>query len=235
MRLCTVIVGMNFCVQHEKKKKKMLVLLCSFAIQYFEVFILLLISLFKPFFLLFDERNEKSNYKTTRKTKNNVCVLFFGSEIDFPKSSEAFVCFECNVPRVSWTYLMTGMEVGMKALPHATETYLRVNAEGILCIQHQACARFSVHFCCCIFIFLFLVKLSWFFILLYYFSTTKIKLYLLLCFHVIFFVLLFCFVCILPYLPGNRVNGERILCIQPQARARVRFTFLYTYILGTIF
>eukprot|EP00904_Undaria_pinnatifida_P011996 jgi/Undpi1/7927/HiC_scaffold_24.g10399.m1 len=59
------------------------------------------------------------------------------SEIDFPKTSEAFVCFECHEPRVSWTYLMTGMETGMRALPHANETYFRVNGEGILCIQHQ--------------------------------------------------------------------------------------------------
>lgn len=59
------------------------------------------------------------------------------SEIDFPKTSEAFVCFECNAPRVSWTYLMTGVETGMRALPHANETYFRVNEEGILCIQHQ--------------------------------------------------------------------------------------------------
>lgn len=65
------------------------------------------------------------------------------SEIDFPKTSEAFVCFECNAPRVSWTYLMTGMETGMRALTHANETYFRVNGEGILCIQHQA----SVFFC----------------------------------------------------------------------------------------
>lgn len=59
------------------------------------------------------------------------------SEIDFPKTSEAFVCFTCHVPRVSWTYLMSGMETGMRALPHANETYFRVNEEGILCIQHQ--------------------------------------------------------------------------------------------------
>ncbi|CAN0171036.1 unnamed protein product [Ectocarpus sp. 6 AP-2014] len=59
------------------------------------------------------------------------------SEIDFPKSSEAFVCFECTARRVSWTYLMTGMETGMRALGHANETYFRVNEEGILCIQHQ--------------------------------------------------------------------------------------------------
>lgn len=59
------------------------------------------------------------------------------SEIDFPKSSEAFVCFECEVARVSWTYHMSGMETGMRALPHANETYFRVNEEGILCIQHQ--------------------------------------------------------------------------------------------------
>ncbi|CAN0326418.1 unnamed protein product, partial [Hapterophycus canaliculatus] len=59
------------------------------------------------------------------------------SEIDFPKTSEAFVCFECSAPRVSWTYLMTGMDTGMRALPHANETYFRVNEEGILCIQHQ--------------------------------------------------------------------------------------------------
>eukprot|EP00903_Cladosiphon_okamuranus_P020295 g18624.t1 len=59
------------------------------------------------------------------------------SEIDFPKSSEAFVTFTCHAPRVSWTYLMSGMETGMRALPHANETYFRVNEEGILCIQHQ--------------------------------------------------------------------------------------------------
>lgn len=57
------------------------------------------------------------------------------------------MCFDCHVGRVSWTYLMSGMETGMRALPHANETYFRVNEEGILCIQHQvsyacACASF---------------------------------------------------------------------------------------------
>ncbi|CAM9209518.1 unnamed protein product [Choristocarpus tenellus] len=59
------------------------------------------------------------------------------SEIDFPKTSEALITFDCQIPQVSWTYLMAGMEVGMRALPHADETYFRVNEEGILCIQHQ--------------------------------------------------------------------------------------------------
>lgn len=39
---------------------------------------------------------------------------------------------------------MTGMETGMRALPHANETYFRVNGEGILCIQHQASERAGV-------------------------------------------------------------------------------------------
>lgn len=71
-----------------------------------------------------------------------VCPFLPPSEIDFPKSSEAFVCFECKLSRVSWMYLMSGMEAGMRALPHANETYFRVNEEGILCIQHQVCEDF---------------------------------------------------------------------------------------------
>ncbi|CAB1103226.1 unnamed protein product [Ectocarpus sp. CCAP 1310/34] len=59
------------------------------------------------------------------------------SEIDFPKSSQSLVCFECTARGVSWAFLMTGMETGMRALGHANETYFRVNEEGILCIQHQ--------------------------------------------------------------------------------------------------
>jgi hypothetical protein len=59
------------------------------------------------------------------------------SEIEFPKRSEAFVHFECDVPKVEWTYQLRALESGMRALNFACETYFRFNDVGILCVQHQ--------------------------------------------------------------------------------------------------
>lgn len=58
-------------------------------------------------------------------------------EVQFPSSSEAFVHFSCSVPFLSWTYALSALEGGMKALSAANETYIRINGEGIMLIQHQ--------------------------------------------------------------------------------------------------
>ena len=57
-------------------------------------------------------------------------------EVDLPISSEAFVSFKCN-ETCYWNYSLGSFHLGMKALAVAFETYIRVNSEGILLIQHQ--------------------------------------------------------------------------------------------------
>lgn len=57
-------------------------------------------------------------------------------EIEFPRASEVFVSFRAEVS-LSWTYSLRALELGMKALSVANETFIRFNAEGIMCIQHQ--------------------------------------------------------------------------------------------------
>jgi len=60
-------------------------------------------------------------------------------EIDLPRESDAFVSFQAN-PRpegTSWSYPLTSLQLGMKALGLASETFIRINENGIACIQHQ--------------------------------------------------------------------------------------------------
>jgi hypothetical protein len=68
--------------------------------------------------------------KLTAKGNMGTC------EIEFPRSSEVFVSFRADVGS-SWTYSLPALELGMKALSVANETFIRFNAEGIMCIQHQ--------------------------------------------------------------------------------------------------
>jgi hypothetical protein len=46
------------------------------------------------------------------------------------------VHFDCTEPR-SWCYSLAALNHGMRALAVAKETYLRINEEGIMCVQHQ--------------------------------------------------------------------------------------------------
>jgi len=65
---------------------------------------------------------------STMGSAENIC------EIDFPR--DVFVSFKCEKP-ASWNYPLNSMQLGMKALGIAKETYIQVNKEGIMCIQHQ--------------------------------------------------------------------------------------------------
>ena len=74
-------------------------------------------------------------------------------DVSFPKDSEAFVSFRCERGSGSssssssssysaaggskWMYPLSSLLLGMKALGVAKETYIRVNSEGMMCIQHQ--------------------------------------------------------------------------------------------------
>ena len=64
-------------------------------------------------------------------------------QIDIPRTSAAFVSFvrSASAPGRStptiWTYPLSSLHLGMKALGHAKETYIRINSEGMMCIQHQ--------------------------------------------------------------------------------------------------
>lgn len=64
-------------------------------------------------------------------------------QIEIPRSSAAFVSFSRspsapggNTPTV-WTYPISSIHLGMKAINFAKETYIRINSEGMMCIQHQ--------------------------------------------------------------------------------------------------
>ena len=58
------------------------------------------------------------------------------SEVRFMRESEAFRHFKCS-NQAEWTYQLSAVESGMRALSVANETFIRINADGILCIQHQ--------------------------------------------------------------------------------------------------
>jgi hypothetical protein len=49
---------------------------------------------------------------------------------------QAFVVFECTEER-EWSYKLGALNQGMRALNVAKETYVRINEEGIMCVQHQ--------------------------------------------------------------------------------------------------
>jgi hypothetical protein len=58
-------------------------------------------------------------------------------EVSFPKNSDAFVSFRCEGTGARWMYPLTSLLLGMKALSVASETYIRINETGMMCIQHQ--------------------------------------------------------------------------------------------------
>ena len=57
-------------------------------------------------------------------------------EIEFPKDSNVFVSFASSA-NVVWTYPLPSIQLGMKALGVAKETFIRINQDGIMCVQHQ--------------------------------------------------------------------------------------------------
>merc|ERR1711871_1893487 len=56
-------------------------------------------------------------------------------EIELPACSSAFVNFNCTT-RCEWEYPLNSFHLGMKALAVASESYLRINSEGMMRIQH---------------------------------------------------------------------------------------------------
>lgn len=67
---------------------------------------------------------------STRGSGDNIC------EIEFPKDTKVFILYRCDKPRV-WTFSLASLQLGMKALGVAKETYVRINGEGVMSIQHQ--------------------------------------------------------------------------------------------------
>lgn len=49
---------------------------------------------------------------------------------------QAFVHFECMSDR-RFRYILGALNQGMRALAVAKETYVRINEDGIMCVQHQ--------------------------------------------------------------------------------------------------
>eukprot|EP01038_Epipyxis_sp_PR26KG_P005133 gene5133-7149_t len=73
-----------------------------------------------------------SNIALTLSTGENTGV----SEIQIPRSSDAFVSFNCK-NAIAFSYPLSSMLLGMKALSVSKETYIRINSSGIMCVQHQ--------------------------------------------------------------------------------------------------
>jgi cell cycle checkpoint protein len=57
------------------------------------------------------------------------------SEINIPRTSEAFVSFQSR-SNISFEYSLKSLMFGMKALSVSKEVYIRINSEGLMCIQH---------------------------------------------------------------------------------------------------
>eukprot|EP00953_Heterococcus_sp_UTEX-ZZ885_P014464 8180-Heterococcus_DN1.PRE.3 len=70
------------------------------------------------------------------------------SSINFSRTSEAFILYEPNIPAFRWTYALSALEGGMRALSFAQETYIRISNEGIMCIQHQHSINASTAYAC---------------------------------------------------------------------------------------
>mmetsp|Transcript_11100 Transcript_11100/g.16908 ORF Transcript_11100/g.16908 Transcript_11100/m.16908 type:complete len:312 (+) Transcript_11100:74-1009(+) len=57
-------------------------------------------------------------------------------ELEFPKSSDAFVLFQSSVD-CCWSYFSPALQLSMKALSISRESYIRINSEGMMSVQHQ--------------------------------------------------------------------------------------------------
>ena len=56
--------------------------------------------------------------------------------IDFAAQSDSFVVFESSAEQ-KMRYRLTFLQHAFRALPTASETYLRINEDGLLCVQHM--------------------------------------------------------------------------------------------------
>mmetsp|Transcript_6968 Transcript_6968/g.20368 ORF Transcript_6968/g.20368 Transcript_6968/m.20368 type:complete len:280 (-) Transcript_6968:395-1234(-) len=57
-------------------------------------------------------------------------------DLELHKNNSTFLHVECEAEQ-RWQYNLTALLKSMRALQHAKDTFVRVNAEGILCVQHQ--------------------------------------------------------------------------------------------------
>lgn len=57
-------------------------------------------------------------------------------DIELHANNKTYVHVECK-REGEWPYTVSALLRGMRALGHAKDTYMRINADGILCIQHH--------------------------------------------------------------------------------------------------
>jgi hypothetical protein len=58
-------------------------------------------------------------------------------ELHIPCSADIFVSYQIQERVATWSYPLSSMQLAMKALGVAKETFLRINSDGLMCIQHQ--------------------------------------------------------------------------------------------------
>jgi hypothetical protein len=56
--------------------------------------------------------------------------------VDFPQGSESFVTFDSTAPQ-TYRFHASLLQCAVKALPSAEETFLRLNDQGMLCVNHK--------------------------------------------------------------------------------------------------
>jgi hypothetical protein len=57
-------------------------------------------------------------------------------DIEFPHGSESFSSFECASPQ-QYRYQLSLLQHALRALSDSHQTFIRMNAEGMLCLQHK--------------------------------------------------------------------------------------------------
>ena len=58
-------------------------------------------------------------------------------EVNIPRTADIFVDYTVAEQTATWTYPLSSLQLAMKALGVAKESYLRINSEGLMCVQHQ--------------------------------------------------------------------------------------------------
>jgi len=58
-------------------------------------------------------------------------------ELNIPCGADIFVSYVVAEQTATWTYPLSSLQLATKALGVAKETFIRVNSEGLMCVQHQ--------------------------------------------------------------------------------------------------
>ena len=58
-------------------------------------------------------------------------------ELNIPCGADIFVSYNVAEQTGTWTYPLSSLQLATKALGVAKETFMRINSDGLMCMQHQ--------------------------------------------------------------------------------------------------